>query len=268
MTNDKAGRWLRVSSGGQDEASQQPDIDAWCASHGYDVTATYTVHGKSAYHGEQDKALNQALADMTAGKINVLVVWVLDRIERRGASYVFDLAKLVREAGGRIEYVLEPHLNTANEMSDVMLSLAATVAHMESKRKSQRVKAKHDGLRAAGSLIGRAPWGYRIVERDGRKQLEPTDEGKTWLPYIYDEVIKGRPLRAIAAELDRQGVKPMGTKSKPGTSWNEGTICNGLIPCETYKGRRPNNGSQQVAVAVVTPERWRAANETLKARRK
>ena len=45
---------------------------------------------------------------MTAGVIQVLVVWYSARIERRGAYDHFKLAYLVRQAGGRIEYVAEP----------------------------------------------------------------------------------------------------------------------------------------------------------------
>lgn len=48
------------------------------------------------------------------------------RIERRGAWSVFDLARRVHDAGGRIEYVQDSYLNDTNEMSDVMLALAAT----------------------------------------------------------------------------------------------------------------------------------------------
>src|ERR1700722_19535962 len=100
-----SGRWLRVSTGAQDEASQLPDLVKWEQAHGYDVRAEYTVHGKSAYHGQQDAALDQVISDMQDGKISVLVVWASDRIERRGAYNAFDLARRVREAGGRIEYV-------------------------------------------------------------------------------------------------------------------------------------------------------------------
>src|ERR1039458_5993080 len=111
---EQAGIWLRVSTGGQDEANQLPDLLAWCAGHDYAVAATYEVHGKSAYKGKQDADLDRALADMAARKITVLVVWASDRIERRGAYNAFDLARRVREAGGRIEYVKDTYLNEAN----------------------------------------------------------------------------------------------------------------------------------------------------------
>src|SRR5579875_3134260 len=97
---DKAGLWLRVSSGAQDEASQLPDVERWCEQHGYTVAERYVVHGKSAYKGRHDQYLNRALEDMKAGRIDVLVVWAADRIERRGAYNAFDLARRVHDAGG------------------------------------------------------------------------------------------------------------------------------------------------------------------------
>ena len=80
---EPAGRWFRVSTGGQDEEHQIPDIDAWCDSHDYDVRKTYQLHGKSASKGKQDKAIAEVIADMHAGVIRVLVVWQSSRIERK-----------------------------------------------------------------------------------------------------------------------------------------------------------------------------------------
>ena len=47
-----AGRWLRVSTMSQDEASQEPDLDRWISRHGYEVGPTYRVHRLSAFHGK------------------------------------------------------------------------------------------------------------------------------------------------------------------------------------------------------------------------
>jgi DNA invertase Pin-like site-specific DNA recombinase len=163
------------------------------------------LNGKSAYKGKQDQTVNDALDDIACGLIDVLVIWAADRIERRGAYNAFDLARRVKEAGklagtnARIEYVKDDYLNTANDMSDVMLALAATQAHQESKRKSQRTKAKQSRLRAEGSVIGRPPWGMRIEQRGGVKVLVPTADGRKYIPLIYQAAIDGKSARDIAA---------------------------------------------------------------------
>lgn len=124
--SENAARWLRVSTVAQDEANHEPDIDRWFEDKGYVVRKTYTLRGKSASKGRQDKAFDEMIQDMRRGVFTVLVVWASSRIERRGAYNAFDLARRVKEAGGRIEYVKDAYLNEANDMSDVMLALAAT----------------------------------------------------------------------------------------------------------------------------------------------
>ena len=80
---ESAARWLRVSTGAQDEANQEPEIDALVQGPGYVVRKTYTLRGKRASKGQQDKALDQMIEDMRRGLFTVLVVWASDRIERR-----------------------------------------------------------------------------------------------------------------------------------------------------------------------------------------
>jgi DNA invertase Pin-like site-specific DNA recombinase len=163
-TRERAGRWLRVSTNSQDEANQERDIDDWIAGHSYQLVdgCTYRLR-KSAYKGKHAEMLEKVIADMQDGKITVLVVWQSSRIERRGASSVFDLAAKVQKAGGRIEYCApsDQYLNTSNEMSDVMLALAATRDNKESQIKSERVRIAQDVIRGNRGVLGRLPYGYR-----------------------------------------------------------------------------------------------------------
>src|ERR1035438_9476636 len=215
---EQAGIWQRVSTGGQDEASQLPDLVRWCASHDYEQTKSYVLHGKSASKGKHQSALDEVIRDMQDGVITVLVVWQSSRIERRGAYSVFDLARRVREAGGRIEYVKDAYLNDTNEMSDVMLALAATKDRQKSRDISEQVTAKQAALRAAGSAVGRAPWGYSIVKRDGIKIFAPTSDGRKCIPVIFRMLIDGSSLREVAVWLDSQ---PVGHER-----WNEYSLGN------------------------------------------
>lgn len=267
----KAGVWLRVSTELQDEANQLPEILAWCKAKGYDVvTPYYQVHGKSAFHGKQQKYLDQVLADMAIGKIQVLVVWASDRIERRGAESVFDLARKVREAGGRIEYVKDAYLNDTNEMSDVMLAMAATKDRQESKRKSDRIKASLAAMRASGVVTGKAPWGYRIEGVKYSKKLVPTELGKQWVPVIFEMVAQGRSLSEVRQFLTRSGVKP-GTKKQdgtPGTWWQ--TLVGDMIRNTTYFGQQQDAKGNVIhrCEALVTLALWERANKALTAANK
>lgn len=265
MTADKAGRWLRVSRGGQDESSQLPDIERWCEARGY-VTSEetlYTVHAKSAYKGLHQRELDQALSDMAEGKIDVLVVWALDRVERRGALHAFQLAARARQAGGRVEYAApsDQYLNEANDMSDVMLAMAARQAQKESERKSERAKIKQAALREAGSVVGLNPYGYDIeLQPDGRKFLVPTDEGRRYIPLIFKRILEGDSVRSIATWLDTEGVR-----TRFGGKWNEGYLTNRVVKNPVYMGQRRNSGNLEVE-ALVEPTTWHQANAELAAR--
>src|ERR1700755_2688964 len=98
MKGDRAGIWVRVSTGRQEAASQLPDCLTWCQGHDCSVEAEYRIHGQSAFKSRWDdgrvvrprrlqEQLDQVWADMDAGKIDVLVVWALDRIERSGTAF-------------------------------------------------------------------------------------------------------------------------------------------------------------------------------------
>ena len=148
-------------------------------------------------------ALAQAISDMANGEYTVLVVWAFDRIQRGSTSEAFILAEQALAAGGRIEYTQDTYLNEANAMSDVLLSLAATMAREESKRKSERINIKFDGLRAKGSAIGKPPWGYQVICtvcnaptvrprcNDHGKAFIPTAEGRKYIPAMFQMVIGG-----------------------------------------------------------------------------
>ena len=203
-----AGRWLRVSTAGQDERDQEPDIDRWIHDHGYGTGPTYRLHGRSAYKGQQDADLDRVISDMSSGVIQVLIVWQSSRIERRGAYNAFDLARRVREAGGRIEYVKDAHLNATNDMSDVALAMNATMDRLSSKAKSDAVLKAHAARRAANALVGRAPWGYRIVPAGDYKTLQPDPELAQFIREAVARYLTGASLRAVCVWLDSVGAKP------------------------------------------------------------
>jgi DNA invertase Pin-like site-specific DNA recombinase len=254
VVGESAARWLRVSTGGQDEANQEPDIDQWCKDQGYVVRQTYTLRGKSASKGQQDKMLDKMIEDMLRGVFTVLVVWASDRIERRGAYNAFDLARRVKEAGGRIEYVKDTYLNSANEMSDVMLALAATKDHLESKRKAQRTEMVNMRIRAAGAFVGKPPFGYKAEGEKYSKQLVPTEAGRRLIPEMYERCISGDSLAKIGAWLEQE----------TGIPWWPPRV-SGTLKNPVYRGVQEDDQGRPIhhCEALVDAATWRRAIEAL-----
>ena len=257
---ERAGIWLRVSTGGQDERDQLPDINRWIADHGYEAAATYQLRGKSAYKGEQDAKLDEVVADMAAGKIAVLVVWQSSRIERRGAYNAFDLARRVREAGGRIEYVKDAHLNAVNEMSDVALAMNATMDRLSSKAKSDAILKKHRALREKKSLIGRPAFGFMVVKDGDRKVLVPDPVLAGIIREAVRRFLNGASLAELCAWLDAEGVKPVTTDT-----WGRTSLVK-LFRNPSLIGRRRNSAGRTVLVhePILDPETWNQVQAELK----
>jgi DNA invertase Pin-like site-specific DNA recombinase len=259
---ETAAQWLRVSTKGQDEASQKPDLDKWCEQYGYEMTKEYVIHGRSAYHGKHRVTLDQMFDDMARGLFTVLVVWKQDRIERRGMEAALNLISRAKEAGGRIEFVTEPHLNKLNDMGGrISYAIMAEIAHQESVTKSDRIKIKHTGLKDKGSYIGRPSWGYEIVKLDdGRKTLVPTAEGREWVPVIFRMMIEGHSRLDIAQRLTSAGLKTMNGN----TAWSQQGV-GVLISNPAYMGNPRNNPTLEIE-ALVSPSEWQEANYALRDR--
>jgi site-specific DNA recombinase len=253
---ERAGRWLRVSTAGQDEAAQEPDVNRWIAEHGYEVAETYRLRA-SAYKGKHDAMLDRVIADMRSGRITVLVVWQSSRIERRGAYSAFDLARRVREAGGRIEYVRDAYLNEANEMSDVMLALAATKDRKESQDKSERVTASHDVSRANGALTGKYAFGYSSTGRKHERRMITTPAGEQYVPEAFERIASGHTLPSVAEWLSKV----------TGKTWHPRVIAS-MIRNPCYRGEWRSRGGRYVheCPALVTGDLWRRANASLDGR--
>jgi DNA invertase Pin-like site-specific DNA recombinase len=255
---EQAGIWLRVSDSGQDEKNQLPEVTAWCEKHGYDVAVQYVVHGKSAHKGNKafDKAWAKVIKDMLTKKITVLVVWKLDRMDRK--LQTFQMLAEVIEAGGRVEFSSQPQLNDLTTMgSRINLKIQEEMAYEESKIKSDRIKIANVTIRTNGGNPGRAPWGYKSVGQKYSKTLEPTEDGRRLVPEIFERVAKGDSLQKVA---DWLAVETDRTWWPRRLAW--------MIRNPTYRGHRidANGVTVHICEALVDAALWARANKTLTAK--
>jgi hypothetical protein len=169
------------------------------------------------------------------------------------------LAEVVT-AGGRVEFVTQPHLNDLTTMGGrIALKVQEEIAYAESKDKSDRIRINHNGLREKGSAIGRAPWGYDIVRRDGVKVFTPNALGRTYIPAIFQRVIDGTSLRDVALWLAENGIT-----TNSGEVWADIRVAR-VIRNPAYYGQR-RNGGQLATEGLVTFSRWQQANAAMETR--
>jgi putative DNA-invertase from lambdoid prophage Rac len=165
MTGTPAAIWLRVSTDHQETDNQLPELERFCAHHGYNITARYSV-SESAWNGGRDggeyqRTLAQARDDAWSGQFRVLVVWALDRITREGAEGALRVIRQFRERGCTVISVKESWLNGSPEVQDVLVAFAGWMAQQESARRSERIRAGLARRRAEGKPVGGRQAGAR-----------------------------------------------------------------------------------------------------------
>lgn len=246
---ERAGNWLRVSKNeNQDELNQARDNEKWISDHGYTSAKTYRLR-KSAYKGMHEDMLQEVIRDMQDGTITVLVAWQSSRIERRGVWNAFDLARRVKQAGGRIEYSApgDRYLNEANDMSDVQLAMVAWKDNKESKDKSERVRIAQDTIRENKAVLGRLTYGYRIA--GDRKDKHPVicEPEADVIHEASDRYLnRGESLAVICADFNARGIPgPLGRK------WLVSTLGR-LLRNPTIAGVQMNNrdGKDQQSIIL------------------
>ena len=109
-------------------------------------------------------ALKRLLADIEAGKVDVVVVYKIDRLTRSLA----DFAKLVETFDARsISFVaVTQQFNTTTSMGRLTLNVLLSFAQFERELASERVKDKIAASRKKGKWTGgTVPLGYEIRDR-------------------------------------------------------------------------------------------------------
>ena len=262
---ERSGRWLRVSTGRQDEGMQVPDVERWEAEHNYDVRRVYTVHGGSAFKGNKkfDDEWARVIRDISHGVVTVLVMWKTDRIDRKLQTY--QMIKEVVDAGGRVEFVTQPHLNDLSTMGGrVALKVQEEIAHEESRTKSDRAIMTRDNLRAAGSITSRPPFGYVVVGERKAKRFEVVEELRPIIVELFNRCIAGDSLETIARWLDSERIP-----TTRGGKWSKPTIKD-IINNRAYMGYIQDNSGKTIGtcLAIIDAAVWKSANGKLHSRPK
>jgi site-specific DNA recombinase len=146
-------------------------------------------------------ALKRLLADITVGKIDVVVVYKIDRLTRSLA----DFAKLVETFDARsISFVaVTQQFNTTTSMGRLTLNVLLSFAQFERELASERVRDKVAASRKKGKWTGgTVPLGY---EARDKKLVINKGEAQT-VRTIFQLYLELRSFGKLVAELDRRGI--------------------------------------------------------------
>jgi len=154
--------------------------------------------------------LAHLLADVKAGKVDVIVVYKVDRLTRSLA----DFAKIVDvlDAQGASFVSVTQAFNTTNSMGRLTLNVLLSFAQFEREVTGERIRDKIAASKARGMWIGGVvPLGYEVKDR----KLVVVPEDAATVQMIFRRYLALGSALALAEELETKGVR-----SKPRVSRN------------------------------------------------
>jgi site-specific DNA recombinase len=146
-------------------------------------------------------ALQQLLKDIDAGRIDVIVVYKIDRLTRSLA----DFAKLVEAFDAKsISFVaVTQQFNTTTSMGRLTLNVLLSFAQFERELSSERVRDKVAASRRKGKWTGgTVPLGY---DAKNKKLVINKAEAET-VRYIFKRYLELKSFGKLVEDLDKKGI--------------------------------------------------------------
>jgi DNA invertase Pin-like site-specific DNA recombinase len=199
-------------------------------------------------------ALKRLLADIEAGRVDVVVVYKIDRLSRA----LMDFAKLVEvfDANNTTFVSVTQSFNTTTSMGRLTLNILLSFAQFEREVIGERIRDKFAASRARGMWMGgKVPLGYRV---EARKLVVVETEARQ-VRAIFERFVVLRSATKLAQELRQQGVL-----SKTGAPIDKGYLYR-LLANRTYLGDAPHKGTIHAGEheAIVSQELWDRAHAVL-----
>lgn len=203
---------------GRSLGEQEAEARALAERHGLSVVEVYAERegtGASARSRKARPEWDRALADLETGdRFRTLIVFALDRADRRGAAHI--AAILDRHAGTGRRILGCDATDTADETQRLAIILRAEIAREDAEKIARNVSRAKRYARDAGRWLGgRPPYGTRVA--DGR--LEPDPETFPVARRIADCALAGDSIWKITNDLNADGIP-----STRGGRWTVGTV--------------------------------------------
>ncbi|AGH98972.1 recombinase family protein [Micavibrio aeruginosavorus] len=148
----------------------------------------------------QRPAAKRLLRDIEDGKIDVVVVYKIDRLSRNMGDFV-DLMKLFDKH--KVTFVsVTQHFNTETAMGKLILNILQSFAQFEREMTAERIRDKFAASKVKGMWMGGpVPLGYDVVER---KLITNPEEVKL-VNHIFERYIDLKSTTLLCDELKRDG---------------------------------------------------------------
>ena len=214
----------------------------------------------------QRSGLKRLLADIAAGKVDIILVYKIDRLTRSLA----DFAKIVEvlDSAGASFVSITQSFNTTTSMGRLTLNMLLSFAQFEREVTGERIRDKIAASKRKGMWMGGpVPLGYEV---DSRKLVVNKTEADL-VRHIYQRYLEMSSVVELADELNRLGhrTKVQNRASGPhrgGCIFRRGTLYH-LLSNRIYLGQMVHKGEHFAGEhpAIIPNDLWDAVQEKLKA---
>jgi len=194
--------------------AQREACEAFIASQrheGWQAIATRYDDGGYSGGTMERPALKRLLDDIAANKINVIVVYKVDRLTRSLA----DFAKIVEafDAKGVSFVSVTQQFNTTSSMGRLTLNILLSFAQFEREVTGERIRDKIAASKKKGMWMGGSvPLGYNL---EGRK-LAPNPNEVELIVKIFSLYLELGCVRKLAERLDRERIRTKVWRTRTG----------------------------------------------------
>jgi len=188
-------------------------------------------------------ALRRLLADIAAKRIDIVVVYKVDRLTRSLA----DFAKIVEvfDANGVSFVSVTQAFNTTTSMGRLTLNVLLSFAQFEREVTGERIRDKIAASKRKGLWMGGfVPFGYRAKDRT---LTIDKDEAAT-VRLIYSRYLELGTVSALEAELAERNVRTRVFTSASNKTWGDRPFSRGhlyrILSNPVYAGKIVHNDTQ------------------------
>lgn len=214
--------------------------------------------------GTMDRpALQELLADIDNGRVDLVVVYKVDRLTRS----LVDFARIIETFDGKnVSFVsVTQQFNTANSMGRLTLNVLLSFAQFEREVTAERIRDKIAASKKKGMWMGGlAPFGYDAKDR----KLVVNDAEAETVRILFRLYLELGSIRDLKKEADRRGIRTkvrmVDGEERGRRPFTRGHLSQ-LLRNPVYIGRTIHRGITFDGQhdPIVDPETWQATQAML-----
>lgn len=207
-------------------------------------------------------ALRRLLDDVAAGRIDMIVVYKIDRLTRS----LLDFSKLIEVLdNNKCSFVsVTQHFNTFDSMGRLTLNVLLSFAQFEREVSAERIRDKVAASKKKGMWMGGSvPMGYDIKN----KKLIINKEEAELVRFIFEQYLQLRSEQQVCDKMNKLGIKPKKRVLRDGREWhgerfNHARISS-ILRNPIYNGKVPHRENLYPGQheAIISDELFNAVQE-------